>query len=103
MAPPQMNTQGFAVGKPAAIFMPKGKEDDMVLHITQQQEGKIRNLVRRRCANYRKGNCLLLDGLEERTCVQLLSSSGIYCRYFLKAVLPQEKTLYTQIKNQNNN
>ena len=82
--------------------MPKGKEDDMVLHITQQQEGSIRNLVRRRCANDRKGNCLLLDGLEERTCVQLLCSSGIYCRYFQNAVLPIEKDLYTQILKQNN-
>ena len=74
----------------------------MVLHITQQQAGRIRNLVRRRCANYRKGNCLLLDGLEERTCVQLLCSSGIYCRYFQNAVLPIEKDLYTQILKQNN-
>lgn len=73
----------------------------MVLHITQPQEGKIRNLVRRRCANYWKGNCLLLDGLEERTCVQLLCGSGIYCRYFRKAVLPIEKDLYTQILKQN--
>lgn len=73
----------------------------MVLHITQQQEGKIRNLVRRRCANYQKGNCLLLDGLEERTCVQLLCSSGIYCRYFQNAVLPIEKDLYTRILKQN--
>lgn len=81
--------------------MPNGKEDDMVLHITQQQEGKIRNLVRRRCANYRKGNCLLLDGLEERTCVQLLCNSGIFCRYFQEVVLPQEKELYTQILKQN--
>ncbi len=97
-----MNTQGFAVGKLAAIFMPKGKEVDMVLHITQQQERRIRNLVRRRCANYRKGNCLLLDGLEERTCVQLLCSSGIYCRYFQDAMLPGEKDLYTQILKQNN-
>ena len=97
-----MNTQGFAVGKPAAILMPEGKEDDMVLHITQQQERRIRNLVRRRCANYRKGNCLLLDGLEERTCVELLCSSGIYCRYFQDAVLPGEKDLYTQILKQNN-
>lgn len=72
----------------------------MVLRITQQQEGTIRNLVRRRCANYRKGNCLLLDGLEERTCVQLLCSSGIYCRYFQYAVLPGEKDLYTQILKQ---
>ena len=74
----------------------------MVLHITQQQERRIRYLVRRRCANYRKGNCLLLDGLEERTCVQLLCSSGIYCRYFQGAVLPGEKDLYTQILKQNN-
>ena len=73
----------------------------MVLHITQQQARRIRNLVRRRCANYRKGNCLLLDGLEERTCVQLLCSSGIYCRYFQNAVLPIEKDLYTRILKQN--
>ena len=73
----------------------------MVLHITQQQEGKIRNLVRKRCANYRKGNCLLLDGLEESTCVQLLCSSGIYCCYFQNAVLPIEKDSYTQILAQN--
>ena len=73
----------------------------MALHITQQQEGEIRNLVQRRCANYRKGNCLLLDGLEESTCVQLLCSSGIYCRYFQNAVLPREKELYTHILKQN--
>ena len=74
----------------------------MVLRITKQQESAIRNLVRRRCANYRKGNCLLLDGLEERSCVQLLCSSGIFCRYFQDAVLPGEKDLYTQILKQNN-
>ena len=74
----------------------------MVLRITKQQERAIRYLVRRRCANYRKRNCLLLDGLEECTCVQLLCSSGIFCRYFQEAVLPREKNLYTQILNQNN-
>lgn len=75
----------------------------MVLRITEQQDTQVRKLVKSRCANYRKGNCLLLDGLEEHTCVQLLCKSGIYCRHFLKAVLPHEKALYTQIKNQNNN
>ena len=75
----------------------------MVLRITKQQETQIRRLVKLRCANFADGNCLLLDGLEECTCVQLLCKSGIYCRYFLKAVLPQEKVLYTQIKNQNRN
>ena len=74
----------------------------MVLHITQQQEGSISNLARRRCANYAVGNCMLLDGLVERTCVLLLCSSGIYCRYFQNAVLSIEKDLYTQILKQNN-
>ncbi len=101
MAPPQINTMGNAVGKPAAIFMPKGKEDDMVLHITQPQEEIVRNLVRRQCANYWRGKCLLLEGLEERTCVQLLCRSGIFCRYFQEAVHPWEKELYTQILSQN--
>ena len=34
-------------------------------------------------------------------CVQLFCSSGIYCSYFQKAVLPIEKDLYTQILKQN--
>ena len=73
----------------------------MVLRITRQQERQVRYLVRRRCANYRKGNCLLLDGLEEGACVQLLCRSGIFCCYFQEAVLPREKELYTQILSQN--
>ena len=74
----------------------------MVLRITKQQEALVRRLVKSRCANYTDGNCLLLDGLEECTCVQLLCSSGIYCYYFQNAVLPGEKALYTQILKQNN-
>ena len=73
----------------------------MVLHITKEQEEQICNLVRKRCANYRRGNCLLLNGLRERTCVQLLCRSGIFCRYFQEEVLPREKDLYTQILKQN--
>ena len=73
----------------------------MVLLITQPQEEIVRNLVRRQCANYWRGKCLLLEGLEERTCVQLLCRSGIFCRYFQEAVLPREKELYTQILSQN--
>ena len=73
----------------------------MVLHITKEQEEQICNLVQKRCANYCRGNCLLLNGLRERTCVQLLCRSGIFCRYFQKAVLPREQDLYTQILKQN--
>ena len=73
----------------------------MVLHITKEQEGRICDLVRKRCANYYEGNCLLLNGLDEGTCVQLLCRNGIFCRYFHKAVLPSEQDLYTKILAQN--
>ena len=77
-------------------------EQRTVFHrFTKEQEEQICNLVRKRCANYRRGNCLLLNGLRERTCVQLLCRSGIFCRYFQEAVLPMEKDLYTQILKQN--
>ena len=73
----------------------------MVLKITPKQRTKINALVRRSCCNYFKGHCLLLDDGEEAKCVQLISRYGIYCNYFLKAVLPDEKELYTEILQQN--
>ena len=83
------------------FFHARRKEVDMVLHITKEQEGRICDLVRKRCANYYEGNCLLLNGLDEGTCVQLLCRNGIFCRYFHKAVLPGEQDLYTKILAQN--
>ena len=73
----------------------------MVLKITPKQRVKINALVRRSCCNYFKGHCLLLDDGEEAKCMQLISRYGIYCNYFLKAVLPAEKELYTEILRQN--
>ncbi len=73
----------------------------MVLKITPKQRVKINALVRRTCCNCRKGNCLLPDDGEEAKCVQLISRYGIYCNYFLKAVLPAEKELYAEILRQN--
>ena len=73
----------------------------MVLKITPKQRTKINALVRKACCNCYKGNCLLLDYGEETKCVQLISRYGIYCNYFLKAVLPAEKELYTEILRQN--
>ena len=83
----------------------------MVLKITPKQRVKINALVRRTCCNCRKGNCLLLDDGEEHACVQciseeakcvqLISRYGIYCNYFLRAVLPAEKELYAEILRQN--
>ena len=73
----------------------------MVLKITPKQRAKINSLVRRTCCNCRKGNCLLLDDGEEAKCVQLIPQHGIYCNYFLRAVLPAEKELYAEILRQN--
>lgn len=73
----------------------------MVLKITPKQRTKINALVRRSYCNCCKGNCLLLDDGEEAKCVQLISRYGIYCNYFLKAVLPAEKELYAEILQQN--
>lgn len=73
----------------------------MVLKITPKQRVKINALVRRTCCNCRKGICLLPDDGEEAKCVQLISRYGIYCNYFLKAVLPAEKELYAEILRQN--
>ena len=73
----------------------------MVLKVTPKQWKEINALVRRSCCNFYKGNCLLLDDGEETKCVQLISRYGIYCNYFLKAVLPAEKELYTEILRQN--
>lgn len=69
----------------------------MVLKITPKQRAKINVLVRKACCNCHKGDCLLLDDGEETKCVQLISRYGIYCNYFLKAVLLAEKELYTEI------
>ena len=73
----------------------------MALKITPKQRTKINALVRRECCNCYKGHCLLLDDGEETKCVQLISRYGIYCNYFLKAVLPAEKELYAEILQQN--
>ena len=73
----------------------------MMLKITPKQRTKINALVRRSCSNCYKGNCLLLDDGEETKCVQLISRYGINCNYFLKAVLPAEKELYSEILQQN--
>ena len=79
----------------------KGGLKSMLLKITPKQRTKINALVRRECCNCYKGNCLLLDDGEETKCVQLISRYGIYCNYFSKAVLPDEKELYTEILQQN--
>ncbi|MDD4495398.1 MAG: cysteine-rich VLP domain-containing protein [Eubacteriales bacterium] len=73
----------------------------MVLKTTPAQAKRIHRLVRKACCNCYHGDCLLLDDGESHRCVQLISIHGIYCNYFLNAVLPAEKELYSEIYNLN--
>ena len=79
-----------------------GKDGDEMLKLTRKQSAKVRKLARRECCNCVDGNCLLLDDGEPCRCVQANSLYGIYCKYFLAAVLPADKELYEEILQQNN-
>ncbi len=65
-------------------------------HMTGRQYLRAKSLIRRLCANYDTGNCLLLDDGEVCPSPQMISPSVI-CRYFLTAVLPSDRELYTKI------
>ena len=69
----------------------------MVIKITPQQAKRVNVLLRKLCANYDGGNCLLLDDGEPCVCVQSISKYGIYCNYFKNAVLPVDEGLYAEI------
>ena len=73
----------------------------MRLRITPAQTERVRALVRSACCNCVKDRCLLLGGGRDSPCIQLLCVTGVYCRYFREAVLPAEKQLYEEIRNQN--
>jgi hypothetical protein len=73
----------------------------MALKIKSSQVNRVNSLVKSLCCNFDDGNCLLLDDGDSHPCVQLLSVTGIYCKYFREAVLPAYKKLYKQIVNQN--
>ena len=73
----------------------------MILKVTAGQAGRVRKLARGKCCNCVNGNCLLLDDGGENRCVQLISCYGVYCTYFLHAVLPGDRELYTEILQHN--
>ena len=84
----------------SSIFMLKGSET-IVIKITPGQSRKVNALVRRLCCNCVHGNCFLLDDGDSHKCVQFISLYGIYCNYFLNAVLPADKELYNKIRKNN--
>lgn len=72
----------------------------MTADIPRMSEGqfsKAKKLIRRLCANYNQGCCLLLDdGYDPCPCPQLISST-LLCRYFRAAVLPSDRELWADI------
>ena len=70
-----------------------------ILRLTPSQRTRCNRLIKRLCANYDDGNCLLLDDGEACVCPQTISYS-LLCRYFRNAVLPADKELYADIFKQ---
>ena len=65
--------------------------------MNKKQFRRARELIRRLCANYDGGNCLLLDdGYMPCLCPQL-SSYTLICKYFRNAVLPADMDLYGEV------
>ena len=68
----------------------------MLPQMTGRQRYRANALIKRLCANYDGGNCLLLDDGEPCVCVQSISYS-LLCKYFRNAVLPAEPKLEAEI------
>ena len=72
---------------------------DKLIRLTPAQRKRCNRLIRKLCANYDDGNCLLLDDGEACVCPQIISFS-LLCKYFRRAVLPADKELYAEIFRQ---
>ena len=72
---------------------------DKLIRLTPSQRKQCNRLIRKLCANYDEGNCLLLDDGETCVCPQTISFS-LLCKYFRRAVLPADKALCADIYNE---
>ena len=67
-----------------------------VRRMTEAQVRRVRQLIRRLCANYDRGSCLLLDDGEACVCPQSITNA-LVCRYFKAAVLPDDPELWAEL------
>ncbi|MCD8195789.1 MAG: cysteine-rich VLP domain-containing protein [Lachnospiraceae bacterium] len=72
------------------------KPDGSLYEMSEAQRGEAAKLIARECCNYHKGNCILLDDGDERTCPQRISYAAS-CRWFRNAVLPLNPELEADI------
>ena len=57
------------------------------------QANKIKELIKKHCANYIDGQCILL----ECNCPQMGCMYSVLCKYFINSVLPIDKDLYKEL------
>lgn len=69
---------------------------DKLIRLTPTQRRRCNRLIRKLCANFDDGNCLVLDESDGCVCVQMISLS-LVCKYFRRAVLPADKELCANI------
>ncbi|SKA94436.1 Cysteine-rich VLP [Caloramator quimbayensis] len=58
-----------------------------------KQANKIKELIKKECANYDNGQCILL----EIDCPQMNCMYSVLCKYFINSILPLDKELYKQL------
>jgi len=58
-----------------------------------KQASKVKELIKKECANYMNGNCILLD----TNCPQMGCMYSVLCKYFINSVLPLDKELYKEL------
>ena len=65
----------------------------MEIRTNFKQANKIKELIKKECANYINGECILLD----TNCPQMGCIYSVLCKYFINSVLPLDKDLYKEL------
>ena len=72
------------------------KQDGSLYRMTPVQRKRANALIHRECCSYDNGNCLEQDDGDAHNCTQSISYS-VCCKWFRRAVLPQDKPLEAEI------
>ena len=68
-----------------------------LIRLSPNQRKRVRTLIRGECCNYSDSLCVVLDC----ECVQS-NSYSLYCKWFRRAVLSQDKPLFAEIIGRGN-
>lgn len=65
----------------------------MQIRTDLKQANKIKEMIKKECANYIDGQCILLDTV----CPQMGCMYSVLCKYFINSVLPLDKALHKEL------